>query len=277
MPVYISDDLVTALAAEPGDFINPNSPRIGIENLSNKSNITTLSTTLATNPGWLTATPSTAERWKSGAATYHVWIAEIGGQVFDYVGIAAHRGLVGQTIEIAYKVGAAASVIIYGPKMVTRQEPIFIIVPPVGADQVFVRIYGLIAFEFEIGIINVGNTVALPRNIYVDHTPINLGRKTSRLVSNSDNGQFLGQISLKSSTQSAVAMSNIPPDYYRTTIYERFSLPAETLPFFWAWRPYSYPNEVGFCWLNDDVNVNNSMANGYMSMNFSMTGTVNNG
>ena len=100
MSIYISDDLILTDTGG-GDVAQFNSPRIGIQNISNKSNIYTAANTLASNPSWLTSIESTAERWKTTPADFHVWgMASDGVVEVDYVGIAAHRGLIGRQIEI---------------------------------------------------------------------------------------------------------------------------------------------------------------------------------
>jgi hypothetical protein len=276
MPVYISDALYTSFSGSSTPSLNPDSPRIGIQNITSISNINSSVGELPTNPSWLTSTPSTAERWKQESRTFHFWSADTNEEIIDYVGIAAHRGLVGRSIEISVDFGAG-NVTVYGPVIVTDSSPILALFEPAAASGVTIFISSIESFELEIGIINVGLTVALPRNIYVDHTPITMGRRPSKLISNSDNGQFLGQIATKNTLHSSVSMANIQPDYFRSEIFPKFIVPAETLPFFWAWRPKSYPLEYGLCWTQDGVNVTNSLANGFMQMDFTMTGYNSNG
>ena len=87
----------------------------------------------------------------------------------------------------------------------------------------------------------------------------------------------MGQVKTAGSFHSSVSMDDIPPDYYRDEIHNQFSVKAEVLPFFWGWRPNKWKREVGFCWLppGSDVEVSNTNTNGYMSINFNMTGYMN--
>ena len=136
MAVHISDDIVTSTIA-PFDGINPNSPRIGITNASTAATIFDGLYQLPTNPAQLTATPSTAERWKETASDYHVWVSDVTGQVVDYVGIAAHRGLVGRQIRILYFDQGQINTIA-GPEIVTSTAPIFLTFPEVTPERVLI-------------------------------------------------------------------------------------------------------------------------------------------
>lgn len=270
MSVFISDAMLLG-SEEVAIGSNPNSPRIGIENITSQSNIYDAPTQLPTNPAWLTSTPSTAERWKTSTANYHFWSASIEDKKVDYIGIAAHRGLIGRQIRILYQDSGGGG-LIYGPFQIIDSSEIFVNFEEIEPTLIIVVFESDEDFSFEVGNIYVGKSVFLPRNIYVGHTPIRLGRRAARLIEQSDNGNFVGQVRTKVSLASSVSMDNIPPDYYRDSLLNQFCIPAETRPFFWAWRPSGYPMESGFCWTNDDVGVQNSVANGYMSMNFSMTG-----
>jgi hypothetical protein len=275
MPVFISDDM---LLTEVQDSItsNANSPRIGIQNLSNQSNIYSSAGELSSNPAWLTSVPSTADRWKNAPNLIHVWTMDATGFSVDYVGIAAHRGLIGRQIQVQAVINGTLTTILES-RIVISSDPIFILFDEIEPTNFYVIISSDSAFDIEVGIINVGKSVFLPRNIYVGHTPLKYGRATKKLNATSDSGSYLGNRINKVSRASSVSMDNVPPLFYRDYLYLQFHIPSETRPFFWAWRPSTYPEEAGFCWINGDVNIQNSNPNGYMNMSFDITGYVNNG
>ncbi|HEY0220024.1 MAG TPA: hypothetical protein VGC26_09720, partial [Afipia sp.] len=51
--------------------------------------------------------------------------------------------------------------------------------------------------------------------------------------------------------ETSVPLSLITPAWYRANM-DPFLAAAKETPFFFAWRPNTYPREVGFCWLTDD-------------------------
>lgn len=274
MSVFISDAMSLGVYPDPIGA-NANSPRIGIENITNQSNIFESPTQLDSNPSWLTSTPSTSERWKTSPADYHFWYSSPSDAIVDFVGIAAHRGLIGRQIRILYTTTTGGGVI-YGPVQITDSSPIFINFEEIEPVSIIVVFESTEDFSFEVGNIYVGKSVFLPRNIYVGHTPITFGRNVSRLIENSDNGNYLGNVRTKVSLGSSVNMSNIDQDYYRDEIFKQFQIPAEVRPFFWAWRPNDRPLETGFCWTNGDVRAVNDSPNGDMALSFSMTGFSSN-
>ena len=276
MPIYITDFLLLGGEDAAGYESTPNSPRIGIQNSASRATIFASPSELPTNPAWLTSTPSTAERWKTSSDNYHLWVANVNDAVCDYIGIAAMKGTFGSQIDVKVVIDGVLTQV-YGPAIIIDESPIFIMFEPGEVGAVAITFTSDTAFSLEVGNIHVGKSVFLPRNIYVGHTPINYGRQPQTEFSISDNSNFLGQVNTGVTLRSSVDMKNIPPAFYRELLYPKFHIPSETSPFFWAWRPQSYPNEVGFCWLTSPMSVANDMSNGYMSINFAMMGFLNNG
>jgi hypothetical protein len=89
----------------------------------------------------------------------------------------------------------------------------------------------------------------------------------------SESGSFLGRIVTGASNQNAVALSNLTPLWYRQ-YFVPFVFQARKLPFFYAWRPYTYPLEVGFVWLTAMPTPTNDLNNGMMKVNLSLRGIV---
>lgn len=278
MPIYLSDIAYIYDAPNPySSYIGPNSPRIGIENKANKGNVFTLGAGTASNPGWLATVPSTDERWMTGEDITHSFFYYTGGQnvAVDYVGFCAHEGLIGRQFLINI---IKDSVIVksIAPQMILDGSPYFTVFDELECDAVLVQFASSDPFSFSIGNISIGKSVALPRNIYVGHQPLPYSRKISTQFMVSDNGSYLGQQVTKRLQTSSVSMDNIPPDYYRDIIYPNFQRPAESRPFYWAWRPSKYPQEVGYCWIpSGNVSISNQRSNGFMSMSFDIMGHVN--
>lgn len=119
----------------------------------------------------------------------------------------------------------------------------------------------------------VGKLLILPRRIYVGHHPATLNKKSETLTGKSETGQFLGRITRREFAQTAISMKNIDPVFYRANMKDWVDA-ARTLPFFFAWRPQSYPLEVTFCWGTDDGVVSNEKANGTMMVSMALQGIV---
>ena len=109
------------------------------------------------------------------------------------------------------------------------------------------------------------------RRIYVGHTPLTYAKKTKISTGRSESGQFLGRIVISELSQATVELDNMTPDWYRLYL-QPFIDHAKTLPFFFAWRPLTYPNEVGYAWVMNDPALLNSRSNGMCKTTIEMGG-----
>jgi hypothetical protein len=89
----------------------------------------------------------------------------------------------------------------------------------------------------------------------------------------SESGNFLGRIVINEMTETSVSMQNLTPDWYRSQL-DPFIRASKETPFFFAWRPGDYPNEVGYAWITDDPQPSNQRSNGMMQIDFQMRGIV---
>jgi hypothetical protein len=125
----------------------------------------------------------------------------------------------------------------------------------------------------EIAVAYAGELLELERRIYVGHRVLKYNRKTNVVTGFSDDATFLGRIVLGKVTESSLSLQNITASFYRTDIDPWLS-DAVQRPFFFAWRPTSYPEEVGFCWLTGDATMSNQRANGMVQATANLRGIV---
>jgi hypothetical protein len=120
-------------------------------------------------------------------------------------------------------------------------------------------------------VVYLGKLLVLQRRIYVGHTPMPYGRVLTVANHRSISGAFLGTIVLSQKTQTNIDLQNLTADWYRAHM-EPFLLAAQEAPFFFAWRPGSYPNECGYAWLAGDPKVSNQRSNGMMQVSLDLGG-----
>jgi hypothetical protein len=89
----------------------------------------------------------------------------------------------------------------------------------------------------------------------------------------SEAGNFLGRILVGESRKTSVTLSNLSPVWYRNNM-DPFISAAKTTPFFYAWRPASYPAETGYAWLTADAAPANQSPNGFMSVTLPIGGVA---
>lgn len=102
-------------------------------------------------------------------------------------------------------------------------------------------------------VVYAGVLLILERSIKVDvdHTPINMGRRSKIINGMSESGNFLGRIVINTFNESAADFSWFNGDWYRTN-FVPFIEAANEEPFFFAWHPITYPTEVGYVWMITD-------------------------
>jgi hypothetical protein len=226
------------------------------------------------------ANPSTYQKWRgltSGAQAIEILLG--GLEPVDYLGVAGHN-LSQRPITIygATEFGIDSTpnwVEIGGPVILPTDETVLFRFEK--AHYLGLRIeLGVPVQEDvipELAVAYVGELLVLPRRLYVGHAPLNLNRDTDVRGGFSDRGQFLGRIILSETSRSEIAMSNIPPAYYRQRM-EPWVAGAIVRPFFFAWRPEGYPREVGYCWATGNASVSNVRGNGFMQFSMPLEGIV---
>lgn len=269
MAVYISQDLYLSGTLEDG-YRNANNPLIGYENLLAEGDIE--ATYEETDfPVTNIQNVSTGEYWKS-TDNYNVQYItmQVGVSKVNYCGIAGHN-LTGAEIKLQRRddpgdpwtdvtdpliPGDNHAIMWYFEDVTTSAYWRLYIEPSEGIAP-------------RIAIIYIGEVLVLSRRAYVGHTPVTDSQRTRYSTGISRSSQFLGRVVNGQTQGVSLAQNNVDPSFYRSYI-RPFKLHAETAPFFMAWRPSTYPEEVGFCWTTTDITPKNSLANGYL--NFSIDG-----
>ena len=113
----------------------------------------------------------------------------------------------------------------------------------------------------------------LERKIYVGHTPITYGRDRTSINGVSENGQYLGEIVVRETNSTSVNLKNLTPLWYRQSL-DPFFAAKPRAPAFWAWRQTTYPDEVGYAWIEGNPRPVNQRSNGMMEINWNFRGIV---
>jgi hypothetical protein len=269
--IVISSSVVLA----PDEDTNGNNPVIGWENLVTAANVTT-TTEAATWPSRNLADPSTYDRWEGTSVLADEYLQAIIDRVdpIDYVALAGHNfGTAQIPVSLERKATSGGSFVeTFEPMLFGDDSPILFRFDPASTYGMRVRLQPGLEVP-RCSVMYVGKLLIMPRRLYVGHTPINYGRNTRVYNGTSERGHFLGRRILQESLETSAAFQNIAPGFYRTYI-EPFVQQAQQYPFFWAWRPLSYPREVGYCFLTSDVRPVNQRPNGMLQLTLDMGGVA---
>lgn len=255
---------------------NEDNPLIGYQNFVPSSSLVASSET-ADNPVTFLSTPFTYQRW-SGTAPCTVDIFPASGAVADYLAIARHNFGSAQCPITIY--GATDIDPDYGPNwfelipqhMLADDSPVMY--------RFTSAFYLGLRIDIEIGlddptaaVVYAGELLMLPRRLYVGHQVMPYNKQSNILTGISETGQFLGRIVRSQFLNGQIAQSNVPPDYFRSKL-KPWVDSIITAPFFFAWRPSSYPTEVVYCWSTGDSTMQGEKANGFVSTQVNLQGIV---
>lgn len=267
MSIIISRDIILT----DDSLDDPNAGHIGIQTVIARNN---LSADYSDGNKAIANLANVATNlfWRSSSlADQYITIAAGLNEGVDYVAFANHNFASG---GISYQVEGSNDGVTWTPISDT-------IIPE--NDSPHVQIFPLAIYPSyrihltpslvvpRIAVLYLGKMFVLQRKIYVGHTPITMGRDTSFVTNRSESGQFLGRVIRKQSLGTTVDLKNLTEDWYRA-YFEDFVIAARTRPFFWAWRPIDYPQEVGYVWTTDDIIPKNQRNNGMMSVSMKIVG-----
>jgi len=278
MTVVISSSLVIADAAI--DNVNENNPIIGYQNLVTDTNVSASTEADASHPATNVANVSTFLRWEAAGATEQfVTVLLDTADDIDYLAVARHN--FGSGVMIVSVEGLTDNISsptpwfeLVGETILADDSAVIFRFTPQPLLSIRLRIQASAAavpVAPFIGVMYVGKLLILQRRIYVGHTPIIYGRQQTLANNMSISGEFLGRIVLGEKIGTSIEMKNLTPGWYRT-YFEPFALAAREIPFFFGWRPGTYPYESGFVWLTDDPKPSNQLPNGMMQVTLNIAG-----
>lgn len=248
------------LVLSPPDGTELNTPVFGWQSIATAGLISASSTASGYTAADL-ANPLTVLKWSaadpSPAVDVYLTIDVVTVEAVDYVAIAGHNwGSAGIafSLEIATALeGSPAApnwTQVIAPRLVVRDDPLILRFTPQSVIGLRVRLQPGTA-PAEAAVLHAGRLLVMPRGTSDDHVPINLGRQTRRIRQTSQNGHFLGEVLLSEARQTSIAFKHLVQSWARAT-FRDFLDAAKVDPFFFAWRPNTWPDDVGYCTLAND-------------------------
>lgn len=253
-------------------------PVIGWSTALNSGNVIATSSD-ANHPVSNLANPATHLTWRasgdSPAPTYQYITVTGYNDDFDYAAIARHNlGTLQIPISIGYMDNSSPQVYvpIINDTILADDGPALFRFTAQSLNNLTIRLQaGSLAAE--IAVAYCGKLLVLPRKVYQGFAPITYARVAKVTNGRSEAGNFLGRIVLQEFAKNTMPLSLIDPTYFRDHIAS-FLIDSKENPFFIAWRPQTYPNEVGYCHMTNDPLPTNEAPHGLIAMQFEMTGVI---
>lgn len=254
MPIIISSAVVLS------DLnTDPDLPLIGYDNVVTTSNIAATSAATGSPPSNL-ANPATHLKWIAGNtdSPQYLTITLDGLTEIGYVAAAGHNwGSSGATVSIEQQTDNSPEwEEVAGTELIPADDTplIWWITPSLYPNALRIKIVVVDespGIEPEAAVVYAGVPLRLERKLYADHTPISQARRLDVSNGRSESGEFLGRVVKGEWRETTASFRLFTPAWYRENMPD-FLDAAKTKPFFFAWRPNTYPLEVGYCFLMDD-------------------------
>jgi hypothetical protein len=247
MSLVISSALVVADAA---DDLSLDHPVIGWHTVVTSTTIVATAEN-ASFPASNLANPATNLKWL-GTSTIEQYLTVTTNYVdeIDYVAVAKHNW---STAEIPVSIEGYIDGVwteIVEEVMLPDDGPAMFRFTAQSLSQVRIKLQAGSEIPTA-AVVYVGKLLVIERKVYAGHVAITDGIKVSVANGRSESGNFLGRIVLGEWRETTVPLSLITPAWFRT--YMRpFLKDGRDLPFFFAWRPETYPRECGYGWLTED-------------------------
>lgn len=230
-------------------------------------------------PATNAANPSTALKWKHDAtdspesAVEYFRIDSSQAHPVNYVAIAGHnfssRG-VAVGLEVATwssPIGGAEG--FFDPQIPDGDEPLIFVFPLTEAEDIrIILVTG--SAPAEMAVIYAGEYTVFEEGIQADHTPLPLANVSDIATGRSENGTFLGRIMIGAQLNSSASIANMSKTWTRSDLMPFLEF-ADEFPFFWAWSPLTYPDEVAYAWLDNDAQPTFDI-DGYVAIDLAMKG-----
>lgn len=276
MSVVTSSNFVLTAGDEAG--LSEDHPIIGWDNIITPTNIQYQGNSATGHPSSDLANPATHLYWQAAAAsagyTFHVITTNTADPI-DYVAIAGHNmGAIAASIYVGYLDNNSPQnlVALTTEQIPADDGPMLFRFPAQSISQLVV-IMGPSAYPIRMAVMYAGKLLVLPRKLYQGMGPINYARIAKVTNGRSEAGQFLGRIVLQEFVKNTVPLSLIDPTYFRDHIAD-FLVFSKESPFFFAWRPEMYPDEIGYCHMTNDPMPTNQAPHGLIQMTMEMTGVI---
>lgn len=263
--IIISSDLVLA---EVSAGYGPNHPLVGWHNVVKPTNVTASSAD-SSHPASLLAYPTTYNYWEAATTSSQAITVNVSGS-YDYVGIARHNfGTAGISVQVQGLIGEdwepLTEDFIPG-----SNDPLMLVFSRENRDAYRLKLGGG-GERHRVAVVYLGKLLTLPSRIYVGHTPVKYGRRENITTGTADSGAYLGRVFVNEWREGQIVQNNVNPSLYRAVI-DPWVKSRE--PFFFAWRPESYPQEVGYVWRTGPCDMVNQRPNGMVQFSMNVRGIM---
>lgn len=261
MPIFFVDSFVLSGGGIPPLPYDPDAPNLGCAKIGYQNLFAGASTDPVDAVKMLTY--DTWQRYRpTGIGEVVLTIGQ--AQTIDYIALGAsiYQGV---PLTIQVRAGGLDWSTVYTGTPENNRAIMIVIDGGVIVDSIRI----LHSESCELGVLFAGQYLQMQRPLFGGHSPIVLSARTEYNNSVSDSGQWLGRSITRRGVESDYSWQLLTDTWVREK-FMPFVEHAKTKPFFMAWRPDLYPDEVVYGWCNEDITPSNR-GGGTRFMNVSMS------
>lgn len=240
-----------ALYALSPEF-NLTHPIIGWHTLLTPSGIVA-GTAEPTFPASNLARPSTVERWQALNTSVQYITFEVNGEA-DYVGIARHN-LGSGSVVVSVEAEASDDLDVWGEvigEFIPDDDgPLVMRFVPGEFSRIRIRLEPADIVP-RIAVVYIGKILVMERGEMPDVTPIPFAASNDVVRARAQSGDYLGSIVLRQGLKTSIKFQYLSLDWYLANM-QPFVDASLTRPFFYAWSPAEFPDQVAYAWTTADV------------------------
>jgi len=252
-----------------GLLANPSTPlthaRIGWQNRIRANNFTATTAEVG-YPATNIVNPGTYERYRPTTSPAVIVLDSGSPKISDYMAVQT-KNLT--NVQVEYSDDGISYTSLFNEA--TTDNTNMFLFNEVSARYWRVTLTGV---SLQVVVLKIGLVLAMYRPKYGGVNPLPLARVTAVRPNLSETGQFLGASQKRIGVNGSIEWDNLPADWYRTN----FDIFAQTnprvQPFFIAWRPLTFSEDVNYAWATGDVSPSNSGTRDFMSVGLSMEGFI---
>lgn len=273
MSIILSENFVFT---EDDASLTVDHPIVGWQSIVTAGNITA-DTEEALYPASNLANPATHLKWQAADTTeQYIEIITDSVEGIDFLAIARHNlSSAGIVVSVGYFTNDSPdqwTELVEESTLSDDGPALFRFTPQVRAS-IYLKLAAGAGDPAEIAVLYVGKLLVLPRKLYQGLTPTPFGRVSKATNGRSEAGNYLGRVITQEFIQGKIPLSLIDPTYYRDHI-DDFIAASKDTPFFFGWRPESYPQDLGYCFMTNDPQPVNESPHGLIAMSLEMTGVA---
>lgn len=211
--------------------------------------------------------PSTSSEWRaSGNGTQSITVTLGAEREINYIGIARHNfGSSGAAVSVTAEPGGVDLVPSIMP---VSDAPLMVRFDPITVTSVTITISGG-SVPARMSVLYAGYLTTVKGGMYQEVVPIPYGYQTDIVTNRAESGDFLGRIMTDQRLQLAYEFAYVEYDWFKANMGP-FIKSAMLQPFFFAWLPEMYPEDVAFGWLTADINPISENFEGTVVVRFNM-------